>query len=100
MKSRLSVQMDLELQATMENTNVPHKENVRFIHLDDFMDIFDLDSDTRKEIDNLKSIIEKAADKRLGLEELYELYSEEYNYLQKAHTDYGVGRRLLSNLPF
>jgi len=37
-----SIYLDAQLQSKMHGLTVPHKENIRFIHIDDFIDIFDL----------------------------------------------------------
>jgi hypothetical protein len=92
--------LDTQLQLGMQKKGVPNQENIRFITLDDLVEVFDFDQDTRSEINKLKLEIQGALKGRAGLATLYNSYYKELEYLTKINREYGIGNRLLKNLPF
>lgn len=103
--------LDTQLQEKMQDLKVPNSENVRFITLDQFMDIFAPEGSSKvygrgglmNTINTAltgNDIYGNRANRRAALEKLYNDYDKALEYLQKVKRDTGVGWRLLSNLPF
>ena len=84
----------------MSRLNVPNRQNVRFIDFSDFTGLFNLDENTKEDFNILMETIKDAHTSSSGLDNLYKLFSKETEYLTMLNRKYGVGWRLLTNLPF
>lgn len=98
--------IEIDLSTKMSRSiRIPNKKYIRFIHLKYIAEIFDLDATAREELDTLSQHVDNALysktySRTSSYEFLYEWYAKESRFLKNLEDYYGIGGRILSDLPF